>query len=79
MTYLEEMVIEPNPELPPVVTKPYPLPLKNHKFIMEEIENLLEAGLIKRSMGPYAMPVIVVPGKCKPGAPLAEMKRLVII
>ena len=29
-------------------------------------------------MSPYAAPIIVVPRKSKPGAPLAEMKRLVI-
>ena len=44
---------------------------------MEENENVLEARLIKRSMSPYAIPVIVVPRKSKSGAPLAEAKRLV--
>ena len=78
LTHLEEMVIETNPKLPPMVTKPYPLPLKHYQFVKEEIENLLEARLIERSMSPYAAPVIVVPGKCKLGTPLAEMKRLVI-
>ena len=78
LTHLEEMTTEMDPELPPVVSKPYPLPLKHHTFVKEETENLLEAGLIKRSMNPYAMPIIVVPRKSKPGAPLAETKRLVI-
>ena len=78
LTHLEEMMIETDPELTPVASKPYPLPLKHHSFIKEEIENLLEAGLIKRSMGPYATPVIVVSRKSKLGAPLAETKRLVI-
>ena len=45
---------------------------------MEKIENLLEAGPIERSRSPYAAPIIVVPRKSKPGAPLAETKRLVI-
>ena len=28
-------------------------------------------------MSPYVSPIIIVPRKCKPGAPLAEIKRLV--
>ena len=47
-------------------------------LLQEEIENLLEAGLIERSMSPYATPIIVVPRKSKPGSPLPETKRLVI-
>ena len=47
-TYLEEMTIHKDPELPPVASKLYPLPLKDHKFGKEEIEHLLEAGLVKR-------------------------------
>ena len=44
----------------------------------EEIENLLEAELIKRSMSSYVASIIVVPRKSKPGVPLAETKRLII-
>ena len=40
LTHLEEMKIETNPELHPVASKPYPLLLKHHKFVKEEIENL---------------------------------------
>ena len=72
------MVIKTDPELLPVVSKPYPLSLKHYKFVNVERENLLEAGLIKRSLSPYTVPIIVVPRKSKLGAPLAEMKRLVI-
>ena len=52
--------------------------MKHHKFKKEEIKNLLEVGLIERSMSPYAIPIIVVPRKSKSGAPIAETKRLVI-
>ena len=45
------------------MNNPYPLPLKYHKFVKEEIENLLEAGLIERLMSPYATPITVVPRK----------------
>ena len=78
ITHLEEMKIDTYPNLPPVASKPYPLLLKHHKFVKEEINNLIEAGLIKRSVSPYATPIIVLPIKDKPGAPLAETKRLAI-
>ena len=77
LIHLEEMVIETNPELPPIVSAVL-LPLKHNKFIKEEIENLLEARIIKRSMSPYGIPVIAVQRKCKSDAPLTETKRLVI-
>ena len=32
VTHLEEIRIESDPELPPVASKPYPLPLKHHKL-----------------------------------------------
>ena len=57
------MKINTEPNLPSVASKPYPLPLKHHKFVKEEIENLLEAGLIERSMNPYGALIIVVPRK----------------
>ena len=75
---MEEITIDTDPNLPPVTSEPYPLPLKHNKFVKEEIENLLEAGLIERSMSPYAAPIIVVPRKSKQGIPLTETKRLVI-
>ena len=37
------MKIDADPNLPPIESKPYPLPLKHHKFVKDEIENLLEA------------------------------------
>ena len=40
----------------------------------EEIKNLLEAELIKRSMSPYATPITVVPRKSKPEATIAELR-----
>ena len=47
LKHLEEMKIDTDLNLPPVASKPYPLPLKHHKFVKEETENLLEAGLIE--------------------------------
>ena len=72
------MTFKNRPRFTHVANKPYPLPLKQHKFVKEEKENVLEAGLIERSMSLYATPIIVAPRKSKPGAPLAETMRLVI-
>ena len=44
------MKIKTDPKLPPVASKPHPLPLKHYKFFKEEIENLLKAGLTECSM-----------------------------
>ena len=52
LTYLEEMKIETDPKLSQVASKPYPLPLKHHTFVKEEIENLLKVGLIECSISP---------------------------
>ena len=60
--HLGEMKINTDPNLPPMASKPYPLLLK-HIFLKEEIENLLEAGLIERSMSPYVTPIIVASRK----------------
>ena len=60
------------------MSKPYSLPLKHHKFVKEELTNLLEAGLIEQSLSPYAAPIMVVPCKAPAGSSLTEMKRLVI-
>ena len=78
LTNLEEMTINTDPNLAPVTSKPYPLPLKHQEFMKEEIKKLFKAGPIERSMSPYAATIIVVPRKSKPGVPLAETKRLVI-
>ena len=68
LTHLEEMTIDTYPNLSPIMSKPYSLPLKHHNFVKEEIQNLLE-GLIERPMSPYVACIIVVPRKSKPGAP----------
>ena len=43
LTHLEEMKTETDPNLAPVASKPYPVPLKHHKLVKEETENLLQA------------------------------------
>ena len=59
------MTIETDLKLPSVVSKPYPLPLKHHTFMKEEIKTLLETGLFKRLMRLYAGSINVVPRKRK--------------
>ena len=78
LTHLEEMVLPTEPGAAPVASKPYDLPLKHHKFVKEELMNLVVAGLIERSLSPYAAPIIVVPHKAPPGSSLTKTKRLVI-
>ena len=78
LTHLEEMVLPTEPGATPVASKAYDLPLKHHKFIKEELMNLLEAGLIERLLSPYAAPIIVVHNKIPCGSSLTETKRSVI-
>ena len=48
---------------------PYTLPLKHHEWVRKEIETLEKAGVIERSLSPWASPVIVVPKKSAPDEP----------
>ena len=76
---LEEVLIETPPDTLPIASKPYPLALKHHQFVKEELPKLLQAGLIEWSMSLYASQVLVVNKKSKhPLAELSDMQRLVI-
>ena len=77
LTHLEEMVLCTEPGPAPLASKPYDFPHKHHKFVKEELTNLLEAGLIERSLSLYGAPIIVVPCKAQPGSSLTKMKKLV--
>ena len=52
---------------PPVCQKPYTLPLKHYSWVQQDIETLEQAGVIKKSISPWASPIIVVPKKSAPG------------
>ena len=54
---------------PPVSSSPYTLALKHHRWVQEEIETLERAGVITKSMSPWASPIVVVPKKSQPGKP----------
>ena len=61
---------------PPVSSCPYTLALKHHQWVQSEIETLERAGVITKSMSPWASPIVVVPKKSQHGEP--PKKRLCI-
>ena len=56
-------------ESPPVCQKPYNLPLKHSEWVQKELETLERAGVIVRSISPWASPIVIVPKKTEPGEP----------
>ena len=52
----------------PVSQKSYPIVMKHYQWVKEEIDKLLEAGVIRNSHSSWSAPIIVVPkgdgGKC---------------
>ena len=67
-TMLVEMEIDTSNH-PPIASKPYTLPLKHYEWVQREIETLEKAGIIERSISPWASPVVIVPKKSAPGEP----------
>ena len=61
---------------PLVSSRPYTLALKHHQWVQDEIETLERAGVITKSMSPWASPIVVVPKKPQHGEP--PKKRLCI-
>ena len=60
----------------PIASKPYNLPLKHYDWVQKEIETLEQAGIIERSISPWASPIVIVPKKSAPGEP--PRKRMCI-
>ena len=54
---------------PPVYKKPYNLPLKHREWVQKVLETFQKAGVIVRSISPWASPIVVVPKKAEPGEP----------
>ena len=54
---------------PPITQKPYTLPLKHTEWVQRELEILEKAGVIVRSVSPWASPIIVVLKRTAPGKP----------
>ena len=76
-TQLIEMEIDTGNSVP-LAQSPYTLPLKHYDWVRKEIETLEKAGVIERSLSPWASPVIVVPKKSAPDEPPRRrlMRRL---
>ena len=53
----------------PVTQKSYTLPLKHATWVQRELEILEKAGVIVRSVSPWASPIVVVPKRTAPGEP----------
>ena len=54
---------------PPVYQRPYSLPLKHVEWVTKELEILEKAGVISRSVSPWASPIVIVPKESEPGEP----------
>ena len=65
---LVEMEIDTG-DSPPITQKPYTLPLKHAEWVQKELEILEKAGVIVRSVSPWASPIGVVPKRTAPGEP----------
>ena len=51
----------------PITQKPSTLPLKHTEWVQRELEILEKAGVIVRSVSPWASPIVVVPKRTAPG------------
>ena len=67
-TPLVEMEIDTR-DSPPITQKTYTLPLKHAEWVQKELEILEKAGVIVRSVSPWASPIVVVPKRTAPGEP----------
>ena len=46
---------------PPIAKTPYTLAIKHHEWVKEEIDKLLEAGVIRENHSSWSAPIVVVP------------------
>ena len=67
-TPLLEVEIDTGDSLP-ITQKPCTLPLKHTEWVQRELEILEKAGVIMRSVSPWASPIVVVPKRTAPGEP----------
>ena len=67
-TPLLEVEIDTGDSLP-ITQKPYTLPLKHTEWVQRELEILEKAGVIVRSVSPWASPIMVVPKRTALGEP----------
>ena len=67
-TPLLEVKIDTGDSLP-ITQNPYTLPLKHTAWVQRELEILEKAGVIVRSVSPWASPIVVVPKRTATGEP----------
>ena len=67
-TSLIEMEIDTG-DSPPITQKPYTLPLKHATWVQKELEILEKAGVIVRSVSPWASPIVIVQKRTALGEP----------
>ena len=67
-TPLFEVEIDMGDSLP-ITQNPIPFLLKHTELVQRELEILEKAGVIVRSVSPWASPIIVVPKRTAPGEP----------
>ena len=53
----------------PVCQRPYTLPLKHVEWVKKELNILEAAGIIVRSVSPWASPIVIVPKRSAPSEP----------
>ena len=61
---------------PLVCQRPYNLPLKHIDWVQKELDTLEKAGIINRSVSPWASPIVIVPKRTALGEP--PKKRLCV-
>ena len=59
----------PTGDSPPITQRPYTLAVKHVQWVQDEIEILEKAGIIAKSVSPWASPIVIVPKKTAPGEP----------
>ena len=67
-TLLVEMDIDTGNSTP-IASRPYTLPLKHYEWVRKDISTLERAGIITKSISPWASPVVIVTKKSAPGEP----------
>ena len=69
---------EYDPNLPPIASGPYILPRKHQMWVRKELEDMKKAGIIQRSLFPFASPIVIVPRKFPPALPVQETQRFCV-
>ena len=62
----------PTGDRPPITQRPYTLALKHVQWVQEEIEILEKAGIIAKSVSPWASPIVIVQRKQPQENPLED-------